>query len=68
MDIRKPSDARKNLTETVRAWQDFAPSVFPLPHPSPRNNIWLKENPWFAKSLLPALCKAARAAIEPDGI
>ena len=53
----------KNLTETVRAWQDYAPSVFPLPHPSPRNNIWLKKNPWFAQSLLPALGEAVDAAI-----
>ena len=55
---------QKNLTETVRAWQDYAPSIFPLPHPSPRNNIWLKKNPWFAESLLPALKKATNAAIE----
>lgn len=54
----------KNLTETVRAWQDYAPGVFPLPHPSPRNNIWLKKNPWFAQSLLPALGSAVQAAIE----
>ena len=56
--------AHKNLTETVRAWQDYAPNVFPLPHPSPRNNIWLKKNPWFATSLLPALRNAAKEAIE----
>jgi len=59
---------QKNLTETVRTWQDYAPSIFPLPHPSPRNNIWLKKNPWFATSLLPALRIAAQAAIEPDRI
>ena len=46
---------QKNLTETVRAWQDYGPDIIPLPHPSPRNNIWLKKNPWFAESLLPAL-------------
>lgn len=57
---------QKNLTETVRAWKDYAPNIFPLPHPSPRNNIWLKKNPWFAKSLLPALGKAAQRAIEAD--
>jgi len=55
----------KNLTETVRAWKDYGPGVVPLPHPSPRNNIWLKKNPWFAESLLPALSKAVREAIEP---
>lgn len=53
----------KNLTETVRAWQDYAPAVIPLPHPSPRNNIWLKKNPWFSESLLPALRKATKSAL-----
>ena len=37
----------KTLTETVSAWRDFQPRYFPLPHPSPRNNIWLHKNPWF---------------------
>jgi uracil-DNA glycosylase len=44
-----------SLTETILAWQDFAPKLFPLPHPSPRNNIWLKRNPWFEQELLPML-------------
>jgi len=56
-------DTRANLTETVRAWQDYAPDRMPLPHPSPRNNIWLKKNPWFADSLLPRLKIAAREAL-----
>ena len=55
---------KTNLTETTRAWQDYAPSIFPLPHPSPRNNIWLKKNPWFAESLLPALKIAVKEALE----
>jgi len=46
---------KENLTATVAAWQEFAPEYFPLPHPSPRNQLWLKKNPWFATSLLPAL-------------
>ena len=50
----------RNLTETVRAWQDYAPGVFPLPHPSPRNNIWLKKNPWFETALLPELRQAVQ--------
>lgn len=57
---------QRNLTETVRCWQDHAPSVFPLPHPSPRNNIWLKKNPWFAESLLPTLREAAQEALERE--
>lgn len=56
----------KNLTETVRAWKDYGGSVIPLPHPSPRNNIWLKKNPWFSKSLLPSLKKAAQDALMFD--
>ena len=47
--------ARSSVTETVRAWRDHAPDVFPLPHPSWRNTAWLKRNPWFAEELLPAL-------------
>lgn len=45
----------KTLTETVRAWKTFWPTHIPLPHPSPRNNIWLKRNPWFETDLLPML-------------
>lgn len=56
-------NVKKNLTETVRAWKDFDNGVIPLPHPSPRNNIWLKKNPWFAKSLLPHLKKSTKRAL-----
>ncbi len=47
--------AQKTVTETVRRWREFAPTFFPLPHPSPRNNMWLKRNPWFEKEVVPAL-------------
>ena len=46
-----------SLTELVRSWRDHWPALVPLPHPSPRNNIWLKRNPWFARDLLPQLRK-----------
>lgn len=55
------SGARKSLTETVSAWREFAPDYFPTPHPSWRNNAWLKKNPWFARELLPVLRKRVRA-------
>lgn len=44
-----------SVTDAVSAWRDFFPTQIPLPHPSPRNNIWLKRNSWFASELLPVL-------------
>ena len=44
-----------SLTELVQAWRDFWPKMVPLPHPSPRNNIWLRKNPWFESELIPEL-------------
>ncbi len=46
---------RATLTETVRAWRDYLPHFLPMPHPSPRNQMWLKRNPWFAEEVLPFL-------------
>jgi uracil-DNA glycosylase len=62
----------RNLTETVRNWraycekseQEQALALIPLPHPSPRNNIWLKKNPWFNEDLLPSLRARVALAIE----
>ncbi|MDJ0611617.1 MAG: uracil-DNA glycosylase family protein [Kiloniellales bacterium] len=59
-------DRRKgSLTETVRAWRDYAPAFLPLPHPSWRNTAWLKKNPWFKKDLLPDLRQRVRAMVTP---
>jgi uracil-DNA glycosylase len=44
-----------SLTARVRAWRDCTPGVIPLPHPSPRNNGWLRGNPWFEAELVPEL-------------
>ncbi len=49
-DKQKPT-----LTETVKNWRNYWPKVLPLPHPSPRNNIWLKKNPWFEAEVVPEL-------------
>jgi uracil-DNA glycosylase len=54
LDYHLP-DAKGALTEVVRGWRDHWPTVVPLPHPSPRNNLWLRRNPWFGTDLLPRL-------------
>ncbi|MCM5678957.1 uracil-DNA glycosylase family protein [Schlegelella sp. S2-27] len=45
----------RTLTELTAGWREHAPAVFPLPHPSPRNQLWVRRNPWFEAELLPAL-------------
>lgn len=56
--------ARKaSLTETVTAWREYHPRFIPLPHPSWRNNAWIKRNPWFAEDLLPVLKRDVRRLI-----
>lgn len=47
--------SRKTLTQRVARWQDYWPDRLPMPHPSPRNNLWLKRNPWFEAEVIPAL-------------
>lgn len=49
-----------SLTRTVEGWRavfeaDRHPRLLPLPHPSWRNNAWLRRNPWFEDEVLPVL-------------
>ncbi len=55
----------KTLTETVRNYQNYLPQFFVLPHPSPRNNIWMKKNEWFSKEVLPHLKELVRQTLNP---
>lgn len=53
-----------NVTDTVRDFATFRKRrITPLPHPSPRNNIWLRKNPWFEQDVLPDLRRRARNAL-----
>ena len=52
---------KRTLAETVRAFREYLPEFFVLPHPSWRNIGWQKKNPWFAKEVLPALRRRVRA-------
>ena len=54
----------ENLTETVRNWRSYGSGVMPLPHPSPRNNIWLKKNGWFGDEVLPSLRDRVREVLK----
>jgi uracil-DNA glycosylase len=50
-----PDTKTHSLTDAVRAWREQWSATLPMPHPSPRNNIWLKLNPWFVADVVPAL-------------
>lgn len=64
--LKLPSSAR--LTDVVHGYEGVLesgkPRKFPLVHPSPRNQLWLKRNPWFESDVLPALRHEVRAALE----
>ena len=56
--------AHRTLTETVRHFESFlGDDLLPLPHPSPRNNLWMRRNPWFEEDALPTLRRRVRRAL-----
>jgi uracil-DNA glycosylase len=61
-----PNEAA-SVTEAVQAWRKNWPLTVPLPHPSPRNNLWLKRNPWFEKELIPVLRTRVSEILARDG-
>lgn len=63
--LRYHFDDKGPLTARVKAWRETWPSRVALPHPSPRNNRWLKQNPWFAAELLPALQQRVTQVLAP---
>ncbi len=50
-----PETKGQTVTQTVKGWREHLPAALPLPHPSPRNNRWLRSNPWFEQEVLPQL-------------
>jgi uracil-DNA glycosylase len=54
------SRQKASMTETVKAFSDYGPRVFPLPHPSWRSAIWMRKNPWFEQETIPELQRAVR--------
>ena len=59
-----PESKEKTLTETVRKYKNYLPKYFVLPHPSPRNNIWIAKNEWFKTDILPQLKIQVKKALE----
>lgn len=55
---------KPTMTETVRAWRDYLPTAVPLPHPSWRNTVWLKRNPWFEDEVVPYLRDRTRKILQ----
>lgn len=55
IDWHLPTMRTRTVTEAVKSWQDVWPDQLILPHPSPRNNRWLKQNPWFEDQIIPVL-------------
>jgi uracil-DNA glycosylase len=57
---------KASLTETVRAWREYAPAFIPLPHPSPRNQPWFQRHPWFESEALPMLRERVELLVRHD--
>ncbi|MDS1872929.1 uracil-DNA glycosylase family protein, partial [Vibrio vulnificus] len=62
------SNKPKTLTETVQNWQAWLPDYLPLPHPSPRNTLWLRKNPWFEEQTVPYLRQQVRQLLSPSKV
>jgi uracil-DNA glycosylase len=54
------AQCKRTLTDTVRAWREYQPQYLPMPHPSGRNLVWMRRNPWFETEVLPILRKRCR--------
>ncbi|RMG33842.1 MAG: uracil-DNA glycosylase family protein, partial [Gammaproteobacteria bacterium] len=44
-------------------WRRHWPTLLPMPHPSPRNNRWLRQRPWFEEEVVPALQARIKALL-----
>ncbi|EGR0048869.1 uracil-DNA glycosylase family protein [Vibrio vulnificus] len=62
------SNKPKTLTETVQNWQAWLPDYLLLPHPSPRNTLWLRKNPWFEEQTVPYLRQQVHQLLSPSKV
>jgi uracil-DNA glycosylase len=57
------SRRKSSVTETVRAFSEYGPQFFPLPHPSWRSAIWMRKHSWFEQAVIPELRQTVRKVI-----
>jgi uracil-DNA glycosylase len=62
------NNAKGTLTETVKNYEEYLPYYIPLPHPSPRNNIWQKRNEWFKDNLIHVLQKTVESIMNDSDL
>jgi uracil-DNA glycosylase len=51
---------KKSIVQRCKGWIDYSPEYLVFPHPSPRNNIWLKKNLWFEAEVIPEYKKIVK--------
>ncbi|MDP5030858.1 uracil-DNA glycosylase family protein [Paraglaciecola sp.] len=61
--LNKPS---ASVSQLAQSWLKNPSQIIPLPHPSPRNNIWLKRNTWFEKEMVPMIQKQVKKLSKSD--
>lgn len=64
MDYYLKGQMKKNLTETVRCFDEYLPRYFPIVHPSPLNFRWQAKNPWFVQDVVPMLKKTVNKILK----
>ncbi len=64
MDYYLKGQMKKNLTETVRCFDEYLPRYFPIVHPSPLNFRWQAKNPWFVQDVVPVLKKTVKKILK----
>ena len=62
------ADSHKTLADRVNAWRGLVPSTYVMPHPSPRNTLWLKRNPVFEEKTVPHLRRTIRSILRSRNV
>ncbi|MDE2369481.1 MAG: uracil-DNA glycosylase family protein [Burkholderiales bacterium] len=63
LDWHLPQYRGAGVTDAVRDWRRHGSALLPLPHPSPRNQRWLRDHPWFEAEVLPVLRERVAALV-----